>query len=193
MTARALIALVAIELSSMATAGASEGGEVSLFAGDVGTAIWTLVIFGLVIVVLGKFAWGPLLETLQTREDFIRSALEEAKREREESEARLREYNAKLNEARAEATAIVDEGRRDADVVKQRIEGEAAEEAKKTVERAKREIEIATQTAVKHLYETSSHLATEIAGGVLQREIQAKDHQRLISESIRKLEGLEEN
>ncbi len=75
------------------------------------------------LFVLGKFAWGPILSGLQARENFIRESLETAKRDRDEAEARLREYEERLATARAEATAIVDEGRRDAEVVKRRDRG----------------------------------------------------------------------
>jgi hypothetical protein len=57
-----------------------------VFAGDVGNALWTLVIFGSVVFVLGKFAWKPILNGLQAREAFIRESLEEARRDRAEAE-----------------------------------------------------------------------------------------------------------
>ena len=100
---------------------AAEGGDGNIFAGDLGNMIWTVVIFVLVLLVLGKFAWGPILEGLQARENFIRESLEEAKADRESAEERLREYEVKLAEARAEATALVEEGRRDAELVRQTI------------------------------------------------------------------------
>lgn len=164
-----------------------EGGGGSPFAGDIGNALWTVVIFGVVLFVLGKYAWGPILQTLQGREDFIRESLEKARHDREEAEARLREYVEKINSARSEATAIVDEGRRDAEVVKRRIEEDARAEAERIVERGKREIAIATETAVKELYTTSARLATEIAARVLKREIAPQDHERLVADAI---EGL---
>ena len=114
-------------------AGASEGGESNLFAGDVGNVVWTVVIFGLVVLVLGKFAWGPLLDGLQQREQFIRDSLDKAKHDREQAEDRLKEYTEQLQSARAEASQIVDEGRRDAEVVKSRIEAEAQAETGKMV------------------------------------------------------------
>src|SRR5215213_8933030 len=113
MMKRALIVLFTLALAvpglaaALAQETAAEGhGEPSLFSGNVGNAIWTLVIFGLVVLVLGKFAWGPILGTLQARETFIRESLETAKRDRDEAEARLREYEARLAQARGEATAI---------------------------------------------------------------------------------------
>jgi F-type H+-transporting ATPase subunit b len=187
MTRKALIGALTgwTVLALAAPAFAAEGGEVGgPFSGDIGNALWTLVIFGLVVFVLGKYAWGPLLQQLQTRENFIREALAKADRDRLEAEARLKEYHDKLAAARAEATAIVDEGRRDADVLKHRIEDDARHEASQLIERAKREIEIATETATKELYTLSAKLATDIAGRILGREINPRDHERLIDESI---------
>lgn len=173
---------------------ASEGGgEVNLFAGDLGNAIWTLVIFILVIVVLGKFAWGPLLSALQQREQFIRSSLQEAKDDREAAEARLQEYELRLQEAAAEATQIVEQGRQDAGKAKVRIEETARTEADKLVDRAKREIDLARQAAIKDLYATSAGLATDIAGKVLKRELSPRDHERLIQESIEELNRQDRN
>lgn len=182
-----LVPLMLLALAAPALAAAAEpggGGASNPFAGDFGNALWTLVIFGLVVFVLGKFAWGPILNTLQARETFIRESLETAKRDRDEAEARLREYEERLAQARAEATAIVDEGRRDAVAVKQRIEEDAQREADKRLERAKREIQIATETATKEIYLLSARLATEMAGKVIGRELTPQDHERLIAESL---------
>jgi F-type H+-transporting ATPase subunit b len=196
MIKRALVALALLALAVPALAAAAEGSpesSPSLFAGDLGNAAWTLLIFVLVLVVLGKFAWGPILSTLQSRENFIRQALESAKHDREAAEARLKEYEQKLAASRAEATAIVEEGRRDAEVVKRRIEAAAKEEADKTIERAKREIQIATDTATKELYTLSAKLATQLAAQVIGRELSPQDHQRLISQAIDGIEGAGKN
>ncbi|MEP7008979.1 MAG: F0F1 ATP synthase subunit B [Acidobacteriota bacterium] len=166
---------------------AHEGGSVNPFSGDVGNAIWTVLIFGLVLFVLGKYAWGPILGGLQAREAFIREALEKADRDRKESAAKLQEYVDKINASRAEASAIVEEGKRDADALKARIEQDAKTEAQAIIARGKREIEIATDTAIKDLYARSTQLATEIASGILGREIQAKDHDQLVADTIARL------
>lgn len=189
MIKRALIALAALAVAAPALAAEAEHEAPSLFAGDLGNSFWTLLIFVVVLVVLGKFAWGPILTTLQARESFIREALERAKRDREEAEARLREYEARLAGARAEASAIVDEGRCDAEVVKRRIEEDAKHQADLMIERARREIQIATETATKELYRLTARLATEMAAKVIGRELTMQDHERLISEGIDGVEG----
>ena len=154
------------------------------FAGDIGNALWTVVIFVIVLVVLGKFAWGPILGALQKREDFIRDSLAKAKTDREEAQRVLKEYSDRINAARTEASAIVDEGRRDAEVLKRQIEDHAKQEAQAMIERAKREIGIARDTAVKDLYTLSARVATDMAGRIIRKELNAKEHERLISESI---------
>lgn len=177
-------------LATVAVAAPAFAAEEKLggpFSGDIGNALWTVLTFVLVLVVLGRFAWGPLLKSLQARENFIREALDKADQDRREAEARLKEYHDKLAAARAEASAIVDEGRRDADVLKHKIEEDAKREADQLIERAKREIGIAQETATKELYTLSAKLATGIAAKILEREIGPQDHERLIAESIANL------
>jgi F-type H+-transporting ATPase subunit b len=177
-----LAVLMTLALPVLAAEG--EKAEPSLLAGDVGNVIWTVLIFVLVLVVLGKFAWGPILGTLQARESFIHEALAKAKADRDAAEERLKQYEERLAGARAEATAIVEEGRRDAEVVKRKIEAAAKGEADKMIDRARREIQIATDTATRELYDLSARLATDMAARVIGRELSAQDHERLIAEAI---------
>lgn len=193
MMRRALFSIAALMWIVVRAAWAAEEGQGNLFAGDIGNAIWTLAIFLLVIFVLGKFAWGPLLSGLQQREEFIRRSLKEAKDDREAAEARLKEYEDKLKVASSEAAEIVNKGRREGEAVQARIEEQAREEAEKMIGRARREIDLAKQAAIKDLYATTAGLATEIAARILQRELSAEDHEKLISDSIEELGNLEEN
>ncbi|MEM7480532.1 MAG: F0F1 ATP synthase subunit B [Acidobacteriota bacterium] len=174
---------------------AAEGGgeSGSLFAGDLGNMIWTLVIFVILLVVLGKFAWGPVLNGLQSREQFIFDSLAKAKEERDLASAKLAEYEEKLAQARSEVEEIVDEARRDAAVLRQREEEKAQEEAQKTLERAKREIEIAKDTAVKDLYSRATSLTVDAASRILKRELTPNDHEQLIAESIAAIEKINPN
>jgi F-type H+-transporting ATPase subunit b len=184
MIKRALFLLSALAIAVPALA--AEGGEAppSLLAGDLGNSFWTILIFVLVLVILGKYAWGPILKTLQARESFIHEALAKAKADRDAAEGRLREYEERLATARAEATAIVEEGRRDAEAVKRKIEEEAKHASDQAIERAKREIQLATDAATKDLYRLSARLATDLAARVIGRELTPQDHDRLIAEAI---------
>lgn len=164
-------------------------GSGNVFAGNLGNAIWTVVVFLALLYVLGKFAWGPLLKGLQGREQFIRESLQQAKTERDEAHALLEKYEARLAEARGEVEEILDEARRDAAVVRQREDQKAREEAEKMIARAKREIDIATETAVKDLYAKASRLSVEVARKILQRELKPEDHARLIDDAVSSFEN----
>ena len=163
------------------------GGELNIFAGDLGNVLWTLLTLGLAVFILAKYAWNPFLDILQKREDFIRDSLAQAKDDREAAEARLAEYEERLTTARAEASAIVDEGRRDAVVVREREEDKAKEEAEKMLARAKREIDIAKDTAIKDLYALTGKLATDIAAKIVDRELKPADHEKLIHDALDQL------
>ena len=163
---------------------AEHGEETNIFNADIGNFILTLIIFGLVVYILGKFAWKPLLTVLKERERNIRESLEAARREREAAEGLLKEYQARLEKARQEASAIVEEGRRDGEVVRRRIQDEARQQANEMIERARREIRLATDAAVKELYDQTAELAVRLAGGIVRKELSPSDHRRLIAESL---------
>jgi F-type H+-transporting ATPase subunit b len=173
--------------ADFAVASEEDAAEPSLFAGDIGNAIWTLLIFALVLVVLGKFAWGPILKGLQNREKFIHDSLADAKRERVEAQRTLAEYAEKLDRAREEATAIVDEGRRDAEEVRKKILADTKVDAEAVAARAKKEIELARDDAVKQLHDQTILLATRVAGKIVHKELSPGDHQELVDQALTEL------
>jgi len=175
-------------LLAVAAAAAAEEAP-SPFAGGLGNMIVTLIIFGIVVFVLGRYAWPVLLRTLAEREQAIRKALEEARHEREEAARLLEQYRRQLDEARQQATAIVEEGRRDAEVVRRRIHEQAQQEAEQILARARQEIELATEAAKRELFDRVADLAVMIAGRILRRELRADDHRDLVVQSVRQIES----
>jgi F-type H+-transporting ATPase subunit b len=175
-------------LASAALAETPHGAEPNLLGGDIGNAIFTLIIFGIVVFVLGKFAWPNVLNALNERERFIHESLESAKSEREQAEKLLADYKQQLAKAQLEATAIVDEGRRDAEAVRQRLLEEARKESADLVARAKREIELAADTAVKELYDRTGEFALQVSSRVLRKAIPKEEHQRLVDDAIKEIE-----
>lgn len=189
--AAALAAAGTPVLALAAEAAEEHGGGWNPLQGDFGNFVWTVVVLLVVFWVLSKYAWGPVLQTLQGREEFIADSLRRAKSEREAAEARLAEYEARLAGARQEVEAILEEARRDAAAVRDREEAAAREESERMVERARREIDIAKDTAVKELYTKASHLATAAASRILERELRPEDHERLVAEAIDSVERME--
>jgi F-type H+-transporting ATPase subunit b len=174
-------------LPAQAQEHAPEGAALSPFAGNVGNAIWTLAIFLLVVLILGKFAWGPVLALLQERERFIHKSLADAKHDREEAEARLREYAAKIQTARAEAAAIVEEARRDSERLREDLKQRARTEADTMIQNAERQISLQTQRAIQEIRREAVELSVAIASKIIQRNLTKEDNQRLIDEAIRQV------
>jgi F-type H+-transporting ATPase subunit b len=142
-----------------------------------------------VIIILGKYAWKPLLNVLHERERTIRDSIENARRERAEAQRLLEDYKRQLEQARQEATTIVEEGRRDSEAVRQRIQEEARQQADEMIERARREIRLATDAAVKELYDQTADLAVQVASGILKREIKPDEHRDLVQESLERMKS----
>lgn len=159
----------------------------TLLQWDFGSAFWSVIVFVILLVILRATAWKPILKGLQQREMFIADSLAKAKHEREESEKLLAEYTKRIHDARHEASTIVDEGRRDAEEVRKRVHAEAKTEADAIVARAKRDIQIATDDALKKLQDQSVMLAANMASKIVRKELSAGDHQRLLQESLSEL------
>lgn len=188
---RRLIPFIGVVLAAIPAEAAQEAAEVGLspFAGNVGNAIWTLAIFLLVLVVLGKFAWTPMLAMLQEREQFIHRSLADAKREREEAEATLKEYAARLQAARAEATDILEQARRDSERLREELRQRARTEADTMIKNAERQIGLQTQRALQDIRREAVDLSVAIASKVIQRNLTKEDNERLIDEALKQVES----
>jgi F-type H+-transporting ATPase subunit b len=183
--AAAVLALTAFPLYAAEEAPAA----LSPFAGDVGNAVWTLVIFVIVVVVLGKFAWGPVLGLLKQREEFIHHSLSEAKRSRDEAEARLKEYGAKLQSANAEVATRIEEARRDGARLREELHQKAKAEADVILKNAERQIELQTARALQQIRSEAVDLSVSIASKLLQRNLTKEDNERLIAEALSQVHG----
>jgi F-type H+-transporting ATPase subunit b len=160
----------------------------SPFSGNVGNALWTVVIFVLVVLVLGKFAWGPILDQLKTRENFIHDALSSAKQQREAAEATLKEYGEKLRAARAEADAIISQSRGDAERLREEMRQKAKGEADTIVQNAERQIRLETGRALQQIRHEAADLSVMIASKLIQRNLSKEDNEKLIEDALRQVE-----
>jgi F-type H+-transporting ATPase subunit b len=184
-----LLIVAFLALTALPIHAAEEAPALSPFAGNLGNAIWTLAIFVIVVIVLGKFAWGPVLGLLQQREEFIHRALSDAKRDRDAAEASLKEYAAKLQSAHVEAAALVEEARRDGERLREEIRQRAKGEAEKMITSAQRQIQLDTGRALEQIRREAVDLSVMIASKIIQRNLTKEDNERLIDEALRQVEG----
>jgi F-type H+-transporting ATPase subunit b len=149
-----------------------------------GLLIWTIITFILLLFVLRKVAWNPLLSALEQRERSIRESLEESQRARQEAQALLEENQRQLAEANRESARIIEQGREEAERVKASITDQARLEGQRLVEEARRQIVRERQAAIQDLKSTAADLALQATGRLLSTSVTSEDHRRLVTEFI---------
>ena len=153
---------------------------------DPDLAIFSFIVFIGLLIVLRKFAWGPIIKSLDAREHNIAEHIAQAQRNHEEARKVLAEYEQRLSAAAAEVRALMEEARRDAEHAKQAILAEAKAGADAERVRALRDIESAADQAMESLAKRSAELAIDLAGKILQTKLSKDDHARLIQEAMAK-------
>jgi F-type H+-transporting ATPase subunit b len=149
-------------------------------------AIWTFVVFVVLFLVLKKFAWGPISESLDRREHHIAENIEAAKRTHEDARQLLAQYERQLAAAADEVRGMLDEARHDAETTKQQIIAEAKSAAQAEHARAVRDIRTAADAAVEDLSQRSADLAVLLAGKIISAKISPEERSRLVQDSLGK-------
>ena len=145
---------------------------------------WEIVSFGVLFWVLYKYAFPPILETLETRERKIRESLEQAERHRVEAERRMREYEAKLAAASKEAEAVLVQAKERAQQLLEENEQRLVAEAERIKGDATREIEQERRRAIQEIRAHTTDLALQVAEQVVGRSLTDADHKRLAEEAL---------
>ena len=151
---------------------------------DPGLFIWTILTFLVLLGVLAKFAWNPLLKMLKDREDLIRSSLEDA----EKAQTELANLNAEreeiINKARSEAQSILSEGKVAASKLKDETLKAAKDQAKSILTDAEKQIRIEKHKAIEEIKSEVVDLSLSVAKKLIKKNISREDNQALIDESL---------
>lgn len=159
--------------------------EAGILTPDLMMVVLTWVTFFLLLGILYKFAWQPILSALDAREERIRRSLDDARKAQEELEQIRLTKDAKISEADRQAQAIVDTARRAAIEGAKNTEHKAREDAKIILTNAQQEIRAQAEKASVALREESVTIAVGLAEKILQEELDAKKHQKLIDRLIK--------
>lgn len=185
--AKTSLALTLAIGGSFSAFAAEGGGDATPFAGAIYQSIAALICFALLVVLLAKFAWGPIIAGLQARENKIKDDLESAETKAREATETLDQYRNQLAEAQKQAQQVVEEARKSAEQAASKVKAEAEAEINRMKDRATAEIESAKEQALSEVYAQTAELSTQIAGRILKREINASDQQQLVSDSLAEL------
>ena len=150
-------------------------------------AVWSFAVFLALLALLTKFAWKPIMQGLEKREEGIARQIAETRASNEEAKRMLASYERRLSEASEEVRGMLEEARRDADTTRQSIVAEARKAAEEELSRATREIQLAKDDALSQIAEKAGHLAVEVAGKFLRDKLGHDDQARLVRDSVASL------
>ncbi len=163
---------------------AEEGGQPNIMGLPFAT-FWAALSFLIVLLILWKKLLPPIFTALDKRAQDIRDSLDAAEKARADAGEMIKRHEDALEKARQEARAIIEEGKADAERVKDKIVSDARADAEDVTARARREIDLAKQAALHELHQQSVALSLDLAGSLIKKTLNADDHQDLIQDRIK--------
>jgi len=145
---------------------------------DYGLVIWMLISFGIVLFILKKFAWKPILKIIKDREKTIENSLNSAKQAREEMKKLEADNKKILAEARAERDALLKDAKMTKEKIIKQSEEEAKTKANKILENAQTEIENQKRKALDQIKKEVAFLSVDIAEKILKKELEPASKQK---------------
>jgi F-type H+-transporting ATPase subunit b len=164
------------------------GTELELFTISPGLFVWSLVTFLVLVGLLYKFAFNPLMRLQKARQDQIHQSISDAENLRDEAQQLLGDYKRQLAQARTEADAIVDRARKAGEAGKAEILGEARVQAEAQLAKARQQIERDTNQALQKIREEAADLAVAATAKVARSSLSAEDQLRLIKDAINEID-----
>jgi F-type H+-transporting ATPase subunit b len=153
-----------------------------------GLMIWTIVCFLVVLVVLKRYAFGPIQQMIDTRRERIEQAINEADNAREEARRLLDEHRKLIGQAKAESEEILAEARRVGDAQRERVREETEEDRQRRLEETRRQIEQATVQALGQIRDEVGRLSLLAAEKITRKSLTDADQQRLIDEALAEID-----
>jgi F-type H+-transporting ATPase subunit b len=154
---------------------------------DPGLLLWTIITFLVLLLILWKAAWRPIVEALDARADKVRSDIENAEKIRIESEQILAKHREMLDKANAEVARIIAEGNAEAEKHKSSAIEKANLESKDLIDRARREISLAKDKALSEINADIVNISTEIAAKIIEKNLKPEDQKGLVEGALAKI------
>jgi len=153
----------------------------------VGDMLFSLVMFLILLALLRKFAWGPLMNVMKEREDHISNEIDIAEKNRTDAERMTKEAQEELKNARQDAKSIVEDAKKAGKEQQQEIVEQARTEAERIKESARQDIENEKEKAIQALQDKVGSLSVQIASKVIEKELSEQDQEKLINEYIQEV------
>ena len=166
---------------------AEESGN-QLVSPVVGVMIWTLIIFGITLIILWKVAFPRIAEALDKRQKMIEDSIDSAEKVKRDADELLREYRERLSDARGQADEIVARARRTAEAAENETIAEARAKREEMMEQTRRDIEAETRRAIQQIRAEVADLTVLATEKVTRKSLDSADQKRLVDEALAELD-----
>ena len=173
--------LTQITLAVIAAGGGENGGLLDV---NPGLMIWTVITFIVLVLILKKVAWKPILTALDKRENDIRDALAQAEKAKDDAKQILEQNQANLAKAEEESKKIIDQSRTYAESLKEQLIKESKEQAKKIVDDASLEIQRKKDTAFEELKGQIAEIAVSAAEKIIRESLDAQKSKQVVDKYL---------
>jgi F-type H+-transporting ATPase subunit b len=163
---------------------AEEGGGSFLVQPGLGLMIWTLLAFGITMLVLKRYAFPKISDALEERSQKIAKNIEESERQRAEADELLAEYRERLKEAREQADDIVARAKRAGESAKAEATDEGRAKREELVAAARKDIEAETKRSLDDLRKEVADLTILATEKVARKSLSEEDQKRLVEEAL---------
>ena len=157
-----------------------------LLSPDTGTIFWTVLTFIILLLILKKFAWGPILKGLEDRENRIKAAIYQAEKDKNEAEKYLAEQRSLIDEAKKESIKILNDSKDMAEQTRKEIMAQAQQQAEQLIDRARAEIGLSKEAAIaevkNYIVDLAVLAAQKVVGDTLSEQQRANLFQKYINE-----------
>jgi F-type H+-transporting ATPase subunit b len=170
--------------AALPIAAEEEGGGSFLVQPGIGLMIWTLLAFGITMLVLKKYAFPLISDALEERSQKIAKNIEESERQRAEADELLAEYRERLKEAREQADDIVARAKRAGESAKAEATDEGRAKREELVAAARKDIEAETKRSLDDLRKEVADLTVLATEKVARKSLSAEDQKRLVEEAL---------
>ncbi|HVH69030.1 MAG TPA: F0F1 ATP synthase subunit B [Gemmatimonadales bacterium] len=160
------------------------GGGFTPFSINEGLIFWTILVFGVLLVLLWKFGWPAILRSVEERERRIQQQLDDAERARAESARLLEEHKRLVAAARSEAQEIVAKAKTVADKERETLLAAARQEYEQLLERARKDIAAEKEKAILELRREAVDLSIAAASKLIEAQLDTEANRRLVSEYL---------
>jgi F-type H+-transporting ATPase subunit b len=163
----------------------ASGGGGSLLDVNPGLIVWTVLTFIILLLILKKIAWKPILTALDQREKDIRDSLEKAEKAKEDAQRILDENQANLAKAEEESKKIIEQSRSYAENLKEQLLKESKVQAKKIIEDAAEEIDRKKDSAFEELKDQVAKIAVNAAEKIMKQNLDADKNKHIVDSYLK--------